>query len=71
MNPDGSNLQELTSYGFGGLNPTWSPDGTKILFRSYRDNKADIFMMNADGSMQTKITSEIEGHKSELPDWRP
>lgn len=36
--------------------PTWSMDGTKIYFYSYRHGAAELFQMNADGSHQTRLT---------------
>lgn len=36
--------------------PTWSPDGRKIFFYSYRHGAAELFQMNADGSHQTRLT---------------
>ena len=37
--------------------PSWSPDGTKIAFDSYRDGNIEIYVMNADGSNQTRLTN--------------
>ena len=37
--------------------PAWSPDGTKIAFVSERDGNPEIYVMNADGSNQTRITN--------------
>jgi Tol biopolymer transport system component len=36
--------------------PTWSPDGRKIAFVSDRSGSADIYVMNADGSQQRRLT---------------
>lgn len=64
---DGSGLVQLTKSSGGNDNPIWSPDGTKIAFVSWRDSKYpndckggdcnfEIYIMNADGSGQTRIT---------------
>jgi Tol biopolymer transport system component len=65
MNADGSELLRLTNNSVYDREPAWSPDGSKILFTSEReDNQSDIYIMNADGSEQTRIkstdVSEIE-----------
>jgi Tol biopolymer transport system component len=49
--------------------PAWSPDGTKIAFHSDRDGNWEIYVMNADGSGQTRLTNH-PGEDS-YPDWSP
>jgi TolB protein len=50
--------------------PSWSPDGTKIVFQSPRqDGHTRIFIMNADGSNQRALT-ENEGFCG-APHWSP
>ena len=36
--------------------PFWSPDGSQIVFASSRDGDFEIFIMDADGSNQQKLT---------------
>ena len=48
-------------------NPAWSPDGTQILFVSYRDGNADLYEMNSDGSNVRRITDTPEAEDS--PSW--
>jgi hypothetical protein len=36
----------------------WSPDGQKIVFVSYRDGNANVYVMNADGTSQTALTND-------------
>ena len=52
MNADGSNLVNLTNDPAGSdSRPSWSPDGTKILWHRWPDVVGvEIFVMNADGS---------------------
>jgi WD40-like Beta Propeller Repeat/Dipeptidyl peptidase IV (DPP IV) N-terminal region len=41
-------------------NPAWSPDGSRMAFQSQRGDPAnadDLFVMNADGSSETRITN--------------
>jgi|GEM_PF-3619823 len=48
----------LTNYpGAIDFHPAWSPDGKKIAFASNRTGKSQIYVMNADGSGQIKITN--------------
>lgn len=65
MEDDGSNVQRLTftesPQADGG--PTWSPDGTRIVFerdlsKNPRVQKYDIFLMDADGSNVQQLTDD-------------
>ena len=69
MNVDGTGLQQLTQHRAEDDAPTWSPDGQKIAFVSYR-NVVDggIFIMNADGSNIAALTNSGEDHPSWSPD---
>ena len=64
MNADGSGQRTLTrstvtrSRAVGFIaQPAWSPDGRKILFVSDRDGLGAVYVMNADGSGQRRLTS--------------
>ena len=45
------------------------PDGSRITFASDRDGKAEIYVMNADGSDQTRLTNNPANDGS--PAWSP
>jgi Tol biopolymer transport system component len=49
--------------------PSWSPDGKKIAFVSYRNGHSDIYIMNADGSDQTRLTDNPA--RDVEPSWSP
>lgn len=76
---DGSGVTRLTNgsdpmFPSASTYPTWSPDGTRIAFWSTRDSAAgDFFVMNADGSGQTRLTLEGDagGHRKDFVVWSP
>lgn len=45
-NFDGTGLEQITSNGSINMSPSWSPDGTKITFTSFKDGKAEIYVYN-------------------------
>jgi len=65
-NADGSHQKQLTTTvsprlwpGWppdGNEDPQWTPDGKKIVYVSSENEKAEIFIMNADGSNQKRLT---------------
>ncbi|MDX2139178.1 MAG: hypothetical protein SF123_13910 [Chloroflexota bacterium] len=80
VNADGEDLRQLTHSGNVTLNPHWSPDGEQIVFYGYEpgafasdappNNRTDIFIMDADGSGLTNLTSSygLDYHPSWSPD---
>ncbi len=40
----------------GNNDPQWTPDGKKIVYVSWENERPEIFIMNADGSNQTRLT---------------
>jgi TolB protein len=67
MNADGSSQQRLMS--LSGSEPAWSPDGARIAFTSTRDGNDNIYVMNADGTGQTRVTAD--GADEYEPTWAP
>jgi TolB protein len=41
-------------------NPVWSPDGTQIAFQASRDGNFEVYVMNADGSNQRRLTNHSD-----------
>lgn len=72
VNIDGGNEQMLTSGTDWSLQPSWSPDGSRIAFTSNRDGTFGIYVMNADGSNVRKIMRPADGFVdgfAESPAW--
>jgi Tol biopolymer transport system component len=68
MNGDGGAHTRLTDKTYDSHEPLWSPDGTKIAFRTFRDGQSEIYSMNPDGSNQIRLTNSSG---SLYPSWSP
>jgi Tol biopolymer transport system component len=72
MNVDGTNQVRLTDhFGQAGCGePAYNHDGTKIVFVAKFDGKADICVMDADGSNPTRLTinTDIDDSPTFSPD---
>ena len=76
MDVDGGNQLNLTNNPNDDSYPSWSPDGKRIAFASYRDKKVknfiptyELYVMNADGSNPQNLTNDLNDDK--YPSWSP
>jgi TolB protein len=69
MRADGSKRRQLTADPGDDLDPAWSPDGTRIAFRSHRDGDEEVYVMDADGSHERNLTRNPTSDYS--PAWSP
>lgn len=71
VNPDGSDLKQLTTTSAQIMMPSWSPDGQRIVFvADFEGNWLfDLYIINADGSGQTRLTNASAEDLN--PDWSP
>jgi dipeptidyl aminopeptidase/acylaminoacyl peptidase len=65
VNADGTDFTRLTRSPWPEFDPTWSPDGTQIAFRSEPHGDQEIWLMNADGSDPRRLTRGLS------PTWSP
>ncbi|MCB0540927.1 MAG: PD40 domain-containing protein, partial [Bacteroidetes bacterium] len=55
---DGKNAVKITD-GNRDFHPIWSPDGSKIIFKSIQDDIGAVFIVNSDGSDLKNISEGI------------
>jgi len=69
-NADGSGAYDLTNNAFDDVDPSVSPDGTRVLFSSNRGGSYDIFVINIDGSGPAiRLTGNFLADR--YPAWSP
>jgi len=70
VNVDGSNLRVVVSEPPGyHVEPSWSPDGQWIAYRSIREDNHEIYIVKPDGSSDTNLTNNPATDLE--PDWSP
>jgi Tol biopolymer transport system component len=69
MDANGANAVRLTAVSGDDLEAAFSPDGSKIAFRSERDGNAEIYVMDSNGANQTRVTFDGTGVTNFAPTW--
>lgn len=62
--------RQLTYSPEDGMNPTWSPDGSRLAFVTTRGGRVDIYTMRADGTDVDRLVS-VDGASAIDPRWSP
>lgn len=70
MNPNGTDLRNLTNLNGVDASPSWSPDGQKIVFSSIVGGYSNIFVMNNDGTDRINLTNFTDGSEG-FPSYSP
>src|SRR5919201_1866061 len=68
INANGTGLRRLTRSPWPEFDPSWSPDGRFIAYRSEPHEYPELWVMNADGSGQRRLPHTDAG---EYPSWSP
>ncbi|MBT4503213.1 MAG: T9SS type A sorting domain-containing protein [Gemmatimonadetes bacterium] len=65
----GQDLMRLTDHPETDYVSSWSPDGTRLTFQTYRDGNGEIYVIDADGGDPTNLTNDpaYDG----FPAWSP
>jgi len=69
MNADGSALTQITNAKADDSEPAWSRDGTRIAFVRAMDGNPEIYVVNANGSNESRLAFDPGVDVS--PDWSP
>jgi TolB protein len=65
IDADGTRLTRLTHRPGPDFDPSWSPNGRQIAYRSERRGEPEIWVMNAEGKEQRRLTEGLS------PAWSP
>ena len=66
----GALARQLTSDPAMDSEPAWSPAGNKIAYSVVESGFSNVYVMNADGSDQTNLTSDVTSNNTK-PTWAP
>ena len=71
MGAGGGNATHLTTFAGAEMNPVWSPDHKRVAFERWRNNRRDIYLMNADGSNKHWALAAQSVYALGKPSWSP
>jgi Tol biopolymer transport system component len=57
MNPNGTEITQLTFNTATDVSPSFSPNGRELVFISTRDGNREVYVMSPDGSNQERLTN--------------
>lgn len=55
----GAAVTQISTGNVSNSSPAWSPDGKRITYISDRDGTGHVYIMNADGTQETQLTSGL------------
>ena len=64
---DGSGARQITTGSGHDLDPSWSPDGARLVFASDRDGDFDIYVVGVDGGEVEQVTNDAGADR--MPSW--
>ena len=56
---------------FLNINPSWSPDGRRLVFESARHGNTELYVINADGTGERRLTHSPSNVVNSHPSWSP
>lgn len=71
MNNDGSGLTQLTTGPESNFDPAWSPEGKRIAFTSLRDGYKQIYLVNLDSRIESRLINTPAEIEASQPAWSP
>jgi Tol biopolymer transport system component/serine/threonine protein kinase len=71
MNVDGTDVTRLTNVPGADFEPAWSPNGQRIAFTSLRDGNKQIYVLDIDSLVVTRLTTPDVNVENSQPAWSP
>lgn len=71
MNMDGLTIKQLTTIPGSDFDPAWSPDGKRIAFTSLRDGNKQIYFVDVESLVVSRMTKPDVNIENSQPTWSP